>query len=144
MLPDQPISRTAPAPTDLDLAAAEISARARELAPAIEADRRLPDELVERLRASELLRAGAPTEVGAPEAPPAVTLRCAEEVARGDASTGWCVSINATSSLLAGYLPPEGLAEVFGEPQRVAAGVWAPRGKAQRIEGGYRVSGRWP
>jgi indole-3-acetate monooxygenase len=81
--------------------------------------------------------------VGAPEAPPAVTLRCAEEVARGDASAGWCVSIGATSSLLAGWLPAAGLTEVFGGPANVAAGVWAPRGRARRVDGGYRVSGRW-
>jgi alkylation response protein AidB-like acyl-CoA dehydrogenase len=53
------------------------------------------------------------------------------------------VSIAATSSLLAGWLAPQGLAEAFGDPEKVAAGVWAPRGRARRVEGGYRVSGRW-
>jgi indole-3-acetate monooxygenase len=128
---------------ELDRSAERLSALARELAPAIEAERRLPESLLAELRASGLFRAGAPLAIGAPEAAPAVTLRCAEEVARGDASTGWCVSIAATSSLLAGWLAPEGLAEVFGDPQRVAAGVWAPRGRARRVDGGYRVSGRW-
>lgn len=89
------------------------------------------------------MRAGAPAELGAAEASPAVTLRCAETVARGDASAGWCVSIAATSSLLAGWLPAEGASEVFGAPDSVAAGVWAPRGVAQEVDGGYRVSGRW-
>jgi len=32
---------------------------------------------------------------------------------------------------------------VFGDREKVAAGVWAPRGSARRVEGGYRVSGRW-
>jgi indole-3-acetate monooxygenase len=123
--------------------AEELSALARELAPSIERERRLPEELVGRLRASGLFRAGAPSRVGAPEAPPGVMLRCAEEVARGDGSTGWCVSIAATSSLLGGWLSGEGLDEVFGNPQNVAAGVWAPRGAARRVDGGYRVSGRW-
>ena len=95
------------------------------------------------MRASGLFRAGAPASIGAAEAPPAVTLRCAEEVARGDASAGWCVSIAATSSLLGGWLPPDGLSEVFGDSSATAAGVWAPRGKARRVDGGYRVSGRW-
>jgi alkylation response protein AidB-like acyl-CoA dehydrogenase len=72
-----------------------------------------------------------------------LTLRLAETVARGDASAGWCVSIAATSSLLGGWLGPDGLAEVFGDPNNVAAGVWAPRGAARRVDGGYRVSGRW-
>lgn len=131
------------APTDLDRAAAELSGLARGLASATENDRCLPEEIVSALRTSGLLRAGAPTAVGAPEASPTVILRCAEEVARGDASAGWCVSIAATSSLLGGWLSPEGLAEVFGDRLRVAAGVWAPRGRARRVAGGYRVSGRW-
>jgi alkylation response protein AidB-like acyl-CoA dehydrogenase len=128
---------------DLQQLSRELSDSARELAPAIERDRRLPRELVEELRRSGLMRAGAPAEVDAPQAPPAVTLSCAEEVARGDASAGWCVSIAATSSLLAGWLPSDGLAEVFGDAQHVAAGVWAPRGVARRVPGGYEVSGRW-
>ena len=121
----------------------ELAALAGRLAPEAEKLRRLPDELVDRLRASGLLRAGAPAATGAAEAPPALTLRLAETVARGDASAGWCVSIAATSSLLGGWLEPDGLAEVFGNPDNVAAGVWAPRGAARRVDGGYRVSGRW-
>ncbi len=128
---------------DLDPAADELAALARRLAPEAEKLRRLPDELVEGLRGSGLFRAGAPAAAGAPEAPPALTLRLAETVARGDASAGWCVSIAATSSLLGGWLGPDGLAEVFGDPDNVAAGVWAPRGAARRVDGGYRVSGRW-
>src|SRR6478736_7484076 len=128
---------------DMDRAADELAALARRLAPEAERLRRLPEELVDGLRASGLFRAGAPATTGAAEAPPALTLRLAETVARGDASAGWCVSIAATSSLLAGWLGPEGLAEVFGDPDHVAAGVWAPRGAARRVDGGYRVSGRW-
>jgi alkylation response protein AidB-like acyl-CoA dehydrogenase len=124
-------------------AAEELSALSREFAPEIETERRLPDPLADHCRASGLFRAGAPASVGAAEAAPAVTLRCAEEVARGDGSVGWCVSIAATSSLLGGWLPPDGLGEVFSDPGNVAAGVWAPRGAARRVEGGYRVSGRW-
>lgn len=134
---------SAPSHDDLDLAAQELAPLARELAPKTEQDRRLPDELVQPLRSSGLFRAGAPSSVGAAQAPPAVILRAAEAVARGDASAGWCVSIAATSSLLGGWLPEEGLAEVFGDAGLVAAGVWAPRGRAARVDGGYRVSGTW-
>ena len=125
-------------------AAGELAELARKLAPSIERERRLPEELVQALRASGLFRAGAPASVGAAEAPPGVTLHCAETVARGDASAGWCVSIAATSSLLGGWLAPDGCSEVFGDPEQVAAGVWAPRGKARRVDGGYVVSGQWP
>jgi indole-3-acetate monooxygenase len=128
---------------DLDQAADDLAALARRLAPEAEKLRRLPDELADGLRGSGLFRAGAPSTTGAAEAPPAVTLRLAETVARGDASAGWCVAIAATSSLLGGWLAAEGLTEVFGDPDNVAAGVWAPRGAATRVDGGYRVSGRW-
>jgi alkylation response protein AidB-like acyl-CoA dehydrogenase len=130
-------------PEDLDRAAEELGQLARGLADETERERRLPDQLAVGLRSSGLFRAGAPRAVGAAQAPPAVTLRCAEAVARGDASAGWCVSIAATSSLLGGWLPEAGLQEVFGSPDLVAAGVWAPRGRARRVDGGYRVSGRW-
>jgi indole-3-acetate monooxygenase len=134
---------TATSSADLELAAEELSPLARDHAASTEEHRRLPDELVDALRASGLFRAGAPASVGAAEAPPAVTLSCAEAIARGDASAGWCVSIAATSSLLGGWLPSDGLSEVFGDPGNVAAGVWAPRGAARPVDGGYRVSGRW-
>ena len=95
------------------------------------------------LRESGLMRGGASADVGAPELPPAVTLRCAEEIARGDTSAGWCVSIAATSSLLAAYLPEGPRRELFGDPDFIAAGVWAPRGKVRPVDGGLAVSGRW-
>ena len=139
----EPSARTVESSDALGRAAEELSALAREGAPSTERERRLPEVLVGGLRASGLFRAGAPSGVGGAEAPPAVMLRCAEEVARGDGSAGWCVSIAATSSLLGGWLSGEGLAEVFGNRQNVAAGVWAPRGAARRVDGGYRVSGRW-
>ena len=128
---------------DLDHAAQELATLARSLAVRTEQERRLPDELVSSLQASGLLRAGAPAALGALEAPPAVTLRCAETIARGDASAGWCVSIAATSSLLSAYLPEDGASEVLGRNDAVAAGVWAPSGTAHPVDGGMRVSGRW-
>ena len=124
-------------------ASVEIAALARELAPATEQARQLAPALVERLRDSGLMRCGAPESLGAAQAPPGVSLECAETIARGDASAGWCVSIALTSSLLAGYLPSDGAAEILGGSRAVAAGVWAPRGTARPVDGGVRVSGRW-
>jgi alkylation response protein AidB-like acyl-CoA dehydrogenase len=128
----------------LEALASEIAARAREVADQTETDRRLPDALLAPLRDSGLLRAGAPVEAEGLELEPGVALRCAQEVARGDASAGWCVSIAITSSLLVAYLPHETRDELFRDGHGVAAGVWAPRGNARRVEGGVVVSGRWP
>ncbi len=129
---------------DVERLAGESSALARRLADETERGRRLPDELVNTLSAAGLLRAGAPAEVDGLELSPGVALGCAEEVARGDASAGWCVSIAITSSLLAAYLPADAREELFGGGRGIAAGVWAPRGKARAVDGGVVVSGRWP
>ncbi len=144
-----PSPSPAPAPTptparpELDALTERASTLARELAATTERERALGLELLDALRATGLMRAGAPASLDALEAPPAVTLAGAERIARGDASAGWCVSIAATSSLLSAYLPEEGAAEIFSDPHMVAAGVWAPRGRARSVEGGLCVSGRW-
>ena len=123
--------------------ATEIAALARNLAGDTERDRKLPEQLLAALRSSGLMRAGAPAEAEALELPPATSLRAAEEIARGDASAGWCVSIAITSSLLGGYLPDDVLVELMGRPEQIAAGIWAPRGRFRPADGGIVVSGRW-
>jgi alkylation response protein AidB-like acyl-CoA dehydrogenase len=129
--------------SDLLAEAEKISELARELAVDNERERRLVPALVDRLRDSGLMRAGALRTLGAAQAPPGIALECAETIARGDAATGWCVSIAITSSLLAGYLPEEGAAEALGDARAIAAGVWAPRGTARPVDGGLLVSGQW-
>ncbi len=140
-MPDTSIAEGSP--SELDTRAREIAQLARELAPETESRRRLAPELVEALRGSGMMMAGAPREAAGSELPPGVALRCAEEVARGDASAGWCIGIAATSSLLAAYLPRESRDALFGDPRGIQAGVWAPRGSAKPVDGGYLISGRW-
>jgi alkylation response protein AidB-like acyl-CoA dehydrogenase len=139
----RPQIATDPEDARLDALIDRASALARDLAATTERQRALPQALVDELCATGLMRAGAPAALGALEAPPATILRGAERVARGDASAGWCISIAATSSLLSAYLPDAGASEIFADPTAVAAGVWAPRGRAVKVAGGVRVSGRW-
>src|SRR5580693_1118813 len=138
-----PRSRTK-SDVEIEILAEKIALSAREMSAEIDRDRRLPDELVARLRDAGLLRATMPREVEALELAPGPALRCAEAVARGDTSAGWCVSIAITSALLVAYLPAATREEMFGGGRGVAAGVWAPRGTARSVDGGVVVSGRWP
>jgi alkylation response protein AidB-like acyl-CoA dehydrogenase len=143
---NQPDLTTAPpnGANEIETVADQIAAIARKMSSQIDADRQLPEELVTVLGESGLLRAGAPAEVRGLELPPGVALRCAEAMARGNASAGWCVSIAITSSLLVAYLPASSRDELFGDGRGIAAGVWAPRGKGRTVDGGLLVSGRWP
>ncbi|HZN80802.1 MAG TPA: acyl-CoA dehydrogenase family protein [Mycobacterium sp.] len=143
---NQPDLTTAPpsSASDIETVARQIAVTAGEKSFEIDKDRRLPEELVALLGESGLLRAGAPTEVRGLELPPGVALSCAEALARGNASAGWCVSIAITSSLLVAYLPTSSREALFGDGRGVAAGVWAPRGTARTVDGGVVISGRWP
>jgi alkylation response protein AidB-like acyl-CoA dehydrogenase len=128
---------------ELPEAAEKLGALARAHAVETEQRRALAPAVAEAARASGLFRAGLPAALGGAEPSAAAVLRAAEKVAEGDASAGWCLSIAATSSLLGAYLPAQGGQEVFGDPASIAAGVWAPRGKATPVDGGVTVSGRW-
>jgi len=66
-------------------------------------------------------------------------------IAMGDGSAAWNVMIGATTGLLSASLPEQGAREIYAsDAQVLSVGVTAPAGRADRIEGGYRVTGRWP
>jgi alkylation response protein AidB-like acyl-CoA dehydrogenase len=125
--------------------------RARELGPLIrqhadeaETLRRMPDAVVEAMTAAGLFRLSVPPAFGGSQLELSDQLAVIEEVARHDASAGWCVMIHATTSVLSGQLEDSVLQEMFGaDPKASACGVYAPRGRATTADGGYRVTGRW-
>jgi alkylation response protein AidB-like acyl-CoA dehydrogenase len=123
--------------------AERLGASLRGRSPEIAAARRLPPDVVGALGRARLFALCVPRSLGGPETRVETLVRAVEAVAAGDAAAGWCVAIAATSGLLAAYLPPEAAQEVFGAPDAVAGGVFAPRGRAVRTPEGYRVTGRW-
>jgi len=130
--------------TDPIAAARRLAVSAAELAPEAERERRLPRALVDEIAAAGLFRLWTPAVAGGAESEPVVVLQAIEELARGDGAAGWCLAIQVTSGLLGGYLPEAAAREVYGRPNAIAGGVFAPRGRAVAEDGGYRVSGRWP
>lgn len=85
-----------------------------------------------------------PGSLGGAEASPWQMVTAVEELARGDAAAGWCVSVAATSGILAAYLDDAHAHEVFGDPMSCAGGVFAPKGRAAAARPGtLEVSGRW-
>jgi indole-3-acetate monooxygenase len=122
----------------------ELASRAAELAEAAEEQRRMPPPMVDALRDEGLFRMLVPEAVGGGEAPPTELIDAVETIAGGDGSAAWCLAVVATSGLLAAYLPEEAAREIFGSPDDMACGVFAPRGEATlQPGGGYRVSGHW-
>ena len=71
-------------------------------------------------------------------------MQAIELVATADGSAGWCAMIASGCNIAAGYMRESGAREVFADPSTPTAGIAAPAGAAVRVEGGVRVSGRWP
>lgn len=111
----------------------------------IEAERRLPDDVVAAMKASRLFRLCVPQRYAGVEASPVDMVEAIAEVARGDGSAGWCVAIGATSGLVAAWLPEDEAKEIYAtDPDSVTGGVFAPRGQAVADGDAYRMKGRWP
>lgn len=116
----------------------------REHAQALE-EARIPAPLVEALYDAGVFKAMLPRDVGGLEAEPVEWLQMIEEIARVNASVGWLAFIQSGVGLT--FLDPERF-ERFrvrgGGRLTLAMNLGRMAGKAVRVEGGYRISGRWP
>jgi alkylation response protein AidB-like acyl-CoA dehydrogenase len=113
-------------------------------APRIEAERALTEDVLEALHDAGLFRMLLPRSCGGFEIDPATFMQVIEAVARGDASTAWCVSQASGVSMAAAYLKPDIAREIFGNPRAVLAnGTSSTRVKAIPVAGGYRANGMW-
>lgn len=115
----------------------------REHAEAAERNRRVPRPVVEALLEAGLFHMSAPRAFGGYEISPVEMIHCIEEVARGDASTGWCVAKATCSTLVARALPLPVLHELFDDGMFIGACVLASKGHAVAVPGGIRMTGRW-
>ena len=124
-------------------------ARVREIAPSlaaasaeIDAERRLPESIIDALTERGLLSMLLPESLGGAELLPAQYVPVIEELARTDASAAWCVNQNSGCSMTAVHLKPEIAREIFGGKRGILA--WGPGpGEARIAPGGYRVTATW-
>jgi alkylation response protein AidB-like acyl-CoA dehydrogenase len=135
------------------MTAPAVAAAVRELAPEIraraaeaEAARTTPRDLVDKLRAAGVFRMLTPKSHGGLELPPPEAFQAIVEAARADGSIGWTAMIGSATGLLLSRLPRASFDRIFAAgPDQIQAGLASmPGGKAEVVEGGYRVTGRWP
>jgi alkylation response protein AidB-like acyl-CoA dehydrogenase len=106
--------------------------------------RRLPDESVEALLDVGAFRLGTPRRYGGLEGTTRDMLDVAAATAYADGSAGWVVALANVCGWLAGLMPRRLQDEIWGEdPDALVTGVIAPTSQAVRVDGGYRVTGRW-
>ena len=93
-----------------------------------------------------LLSLKAPLELGGPEVDPLLYLELIDEISYINPSAGWCTFINSTSTAWKGaFLPDTAVDQIFADGRMpISSGSVIPRGLATPVDGGWRVSGRWP
>lgn len=122
----------------------------RENADEAERLRRMPEATVVALDRAGVFKMVRPREVGGYEADPITQHEVIARLTHHDPSTGWVGMIGAGSSaFVAGNIPKAGLEEIqatlaAGELWPRFAGSPPPVGNAIPVDGGYKLSGRWP
>ena len=130
-----------PAVSDLLTRARAIAALARERAQQTEADRRVGDDMIERMRQADLFRIMRPRSYGGFEYGFDVFAQVVAAIAGGCGSTGWVYGLLASHQWLIACFPKVAQDEVWQDRTALAAGTYAPVGQAVAVDGGYRLSG---
>jgi 3-hydroxy-9,10-secoandrosta-1,3,5(10)-triene-9,17-dione monooxygenase len=129
----------------------DVVARAKQLAPklaerarAANEQRRVPEETIADLKAAGLFRLLQPSRWGGAEADPGVFFDAQMALAAACPSTAWVYGVVAVHNWQLALFPLAAQEEVWGEdPTTLISSSYAPTGKVERVEGGYRISGRW-
>ncbi|HTZ68952.1 MAG TPA: acyl-CoA dehydrogenase family protein [Roseiarcus sp.] len=134
--------------TTLDQVLSRIAALApmvARLAPDIEQDRSLPAELVSALRSARIYGMLVPRRYGGLELDPPSASRAIVALARLDGSVGWNAMIGHIAAL-SPFLASRTLCEqVYKDGKdHILAGSGQPVGAAERVPGGWKVTGSWP
>ncbi len=101
------------------------------------------DEVLQALTQAGVFNLMAPAMLGGLEAHPLEVFEVIKALSYLDGSTGWYCQAATTGVAVAGaFLGDHAIKEIFhsGKPP-TCAGQAAPTGKAERVEGGYRISG---
>jgi alkylation response protein AidB-like acyl-CoA dehydrogenase len=121
--------------------APELAARSEE----IEAGRQVPRDIIDTLRRIGIYRMLVPQSHGGLELSVPDVVPVLEALSAAESSVGWVAMIGVVSQIMSTRAPKATYDRVYADgPDVVVVGVGTPAGRAEQIEGGYRITGRWP
>ncbi len=137
--------KTLEAPTrdELVAEASRLVPLLRENAQRGERDRRLPEESLQGIADSGLLKMRIPGHYGGYESDMRTVVDVLSEVARGDGSASWTLSVWAISTWMLGLFPDEVQDEVFSAPGVRVCGILSPSATVTPAPGGWTLNGQW-
>lgn len=113
--------------------------------PELDASRDVPEGIGLALAEAGIIRLHAARSLGGLDATLAEAMELLEDIARVDASVAWRSLVACEAAPALARLPVGTLDALYcAGPDFVSGTMFAPKGTAVEVEGGYRVSGRWP
>ena len=123
----------------------EMKPRLRERAPLCEEMRHVHPDTVAEFEAAGFYRILQPIEYGGYALAPDKFFRVVREVAEACSASAWCLSIVGVHNWEFSRFPKQAAKDVWGEDSATRiSSSYAPFGKFTKVDGGVRVSGRWP
>ncbi|EJN05841.1 acyl-CoA dehydrogenase family protein [Phyllobacterium sp. YR531] len=105
--------------------------------------RHVPRDVIDMMKAARIFRAATPTQFGGDALAPHHFLKMVEKIGEVDGSAAWVAAFGSANTYIAA-LPSETQAIIYAKgPDQVYAGGLYPLQPAERVEGGWKVSGRW-
>jgi alkylation response protein AidB-like acyl-CoA dehydrogenase len=117
--------------------------RLREAGDRIEAERRVPPDVMGVLHDARLFRMTLPRSLGGDEATLRELTEATELIASVDGSTAWCLGQGSGCAMTSVLLDAAISQRVFGPADAILAWGAGIQGRAIATKGGYRVTGRW-
>jgi alkylation response protein AidB-like acyl-CoA dehydrogenase len=132
--------------------AAVVAERVRQVLPEIadgaddiERNGRVSAHILKRLEEAGAFRASVPLSLGGEGMSIGEVAGLIDEVAAADASTAWHLMVAAGTQLITSRLPKASLRIFYANgPDTWAKAAASPKVVGIPVDGGYRLSGRWP
>lgn len=109
----------------------------------IEREGKLPQQLLQWIYERGLFKLFVPAELQGNMTELPEALKWFEHTSWINGSFGWLVTIGSGGGFFAPFMTPEVAKDAYKRKDAVVAGSGHPSGTAVKVEGGYRVSGRW-
>ncbi|MBU0554980.1 MAG: acyl-CoA dehydrogenase family protein [Alphaproteobacteria bacterium] len=130
---------------------ASLIAAAREMVPLLRdreaqaiAAREVPDETIRAFQDAGFFKVLQPARYGGYELSPSVYCEIAKTLAEGCMGSAWVYGVIAVHNWQLALFDPQAAEDVWSrDPSVLISSSYMPTGKPTKVEGGYRLSGRW-
>lgn len=135
----------------LSSVAAELISRARAMVPTLRdredgaiRERQVPRETIAAFQEAGFFKILQPRRYGGYEMSPSVYCDVARTLAEGCMGSAWVYGVIAVHNWQLALFDPQAAEDVWADdPSVLISSSYMPTGKATKVEGGYRFTGRW-